>query len=148
VFTFPSTLYSGSSFSNTLSTAFVSDDTATVTPDASLSSDITTKLTVALWVKGPSSSNDGVVTHYTNSGNQRKWAIFTGTGGADFRVLLSSSGSDVPKDFRSADTVFSSETWHLIGFSYDGDAATTSQLKVYTDGVCFGLIRKPFTKRT
>jgi len=134
MFTFPFTLPSSDGFSNTLSTAFDGgDDIAEVTPNAALGSGITTKLTVAVWIKAAAQNATGIIGHFLEAGSQRKWILLSITGGLG-RWILSANGASLTKDFRTSVVVFDS-AWHLVGFTYDGDAATTSQIKIYNDGV-------------
>ena len=101
--------------------------------DASL--DITEDVTVAIWIKGDSQTQKGIVSKYDYSGNDRSWTLRSGVyHPGKFQVLLSDNGTYSAghnKYYESSKVVFD-DTWHQLVFTFDGSA---SALKLYVDGV-------------
>lgn len=99
-----------------------------------------TQLSVFGWVKAPvpNSNNEFVIGQWDVGNNQKSWqinagAIGTGGGRGAIRVFLSTDGSaGIGFD---AGTVILDGEWHHIGFTFNGNQASGSRIKIYYDGV-------------
>lgn len=99
----------------------------------------TTALSVGCWVNGSSGQDRGAVFAHHEGGNQQEWFMSTGRTSASttdhLKVVVCNDitcnvGSQ--KNYTFDDASVFDDTWHHIGFVYDGGADT---LKGYLDGV-------------
>jgi len=111
------------------------NDFANVSPDASLGSGITKKLTVSCWIKGlPHPSATAQIIGQFDSVPDPKWLMASGVLSDKLTVSLSNLGTINTKTYISSSVILD-DIWHHIAFVYDGDLANTNQLELYIDGV-------------
>lgn len=95
------------------------------------------QLSVFCWVNAaPPGDSDTLVAHYQESGDQRSWYMGEGPAGSrdKLRLLVYNGTSTVQKEYLSTAAVFDS-TWHHVGFTFDGNLASTDRLKLWRDGL-------------
>jgi hypothetical protein len=113
------------------------DDYVDIADDPSL--DMTTKLTVALWMKQPVLATNKALVAKWNYRTQGSWAFQTAnlTDSDELMVFtaisLSDNGSGGNAKTTGANIV--AESWYHVAFVFDGDGASNAdRLKVYVDG--------------
>jgi hypothetical protein len=113
------------------------DDYLDVPDDPSL--DMTTKLTVALWMQQPVLATDKALAAKWDYKTQGCWALQTDNSDSDeLRVFTATSLSDNGSggNAKTANANMVAGNWYHVAFVYDGDGATNAdRLKVYVDGV-------------
>jgi hypothetical protein len=112
------------------------DDYVDIADDPSL--DMTTKLTVALWMQQPAAATKKVFVAKWDYKTQGCWAFQTDNRNSDeLRVYIATSLVDNGSggNGRTTDANMVAESWYHVAFVYDGDgAANADRLKIYVDG--------------
>ncbi len=112
------------SFNGTTNNVRISDDPTLRITDA---------ITVMAWVKGEAQNARYFLSKYETEGDNRAWAMLTGTTGYTdkLRIIISNDGRhhvETNKRYMSSITAFDN-TWHHVAFTF-----TNNTLKLYVDG--------------
>ena len=106
--------------------------------------DSTTKLSVMLWAKADiivAAQRSFISKYKYSDSDDREWYLSvkrdaTPVNLGYLRVTFGDPNNGTYESYRNTDNkVFSTESWHLIGFVYDGTLSAADRCKIYVDGV-------------